>query len=250
MHAQPLWRTRASRLAAAVAALTLVLTTAVFLSANAAPPRVSAGTVSGTGTQTTTTTITATASATATATNTPPSGTPTPTPIFTCCEEKIRIRGDPQNVRITRQKNVLADDKITIQLDFELNLAWHCKKRQDQECRVYYEVTTNTTPWQERIKKEWVNIPWARVDETITTDPPIVKLCDGKDRQGTWKFTLKWVIESGKHVRHPNLAVRVLFPRGYRQKGTQYVFTFEVDGDRTKPRPELTLKQVKVIEPR
>ncbi len=223
----------------------LALTGNLF--AQAPPSQPASSTTPMTGTPTTT--ITATTSPTVSETPSTSTTTPTATPIFSCCEEKIMLDGTSPNVRVKPLKNVLTDTSMTIQLDFEVDLKWFCKKRDEKKCRVYYEVRTGTQSWQERVGGEWKNIPWARVDETIITGAPLERNCNGKAHNGTWTFTLKLVIQSGQNVRHPDLRVLLRFPDDMKHKGNQYNILMTVDAKRADPRPDVKIVKIRTIAP-
>jgi hypothetical protein len=205
-------------------------------------------------TETPSATLTGTSTATPSATDPPaatalPSPTPTNTSLFSCCERNIRLQATNPNVRVLPHKNKVEDTKITVTLDFEVDLAWFCRERPDTPCRAYYEVSTGTQPWQERFGKEWKKIAWARVNETITTQEPLKKKCDGKDHKGTWTFTLQWVIDSASDVRNEDLRVRLRFPKGFEKKGTEYTIIMSVNADRTKPRPVVQILKINTLPP-
>ena len=240
------------------------------LAAQAPPAKHNAYSVPHTGT-TTTDTVTATATETATETPTPtdtlsatdtatvtPTGTGTPTAtatptatrIFSCCEKDIELGDTNPNIRVKPHKNKLAPNQITITLDFEVDLKWFCRKRDEDKCRVYYEVSTGSQPWLERVNKEWKKIAWQRIDEKVIAAAPLERNCNGRNHKGTWTFSIVWVIQSGRHVQNPDLRVRLRFPEGFEKKGKQYTIVMSVDANRTDPRPEVKILRVIPIQPK
>lgn len=208
-------------------------------------------TATETPTPTNTLAATDTPTATRTATGTPsPTATPTGTRIFSCCEKDIELGDTNPNIRVKPHKNKLAPNQITITLDFEVDLKWFCRKRDEVKCRVYYEVSTGSQPWFEHVKKEWKKIPWQRVDETIIPAPPLERNCNGRNHKGTWTFSIVWVIQSGRHVQNPDLRVRLRFPEGMEKKGKQYTIVMSVDADRTDPRPTVKILRVTPFQPK
>lgn len=222
-------------------------------------PHTGTTTITTTATQSITATETATETPTGTntlaATDTPTStptatATPTGTRIFSCCEKEIQLGDTNPNIRVKAHKNQLAPNQITIALDFEVDLRWFCKKREVDKCRVYYEVSTGNQPWFRRVGKEWEKIPWQLVNETIITAPPLERNCNGKNHNGTWTFSIVWVIQSGRRVQNPDLRVRLRFPEGMEKKGKQYTFVLSVDATRTDPRPTVKILRIIPIEPK
>lgn len=155
-----------------------------------------------------------------------PSVSPSPSPsspTFSCCEHDIKVN----QVKALPQKTEQGVGKITVTIDYQLDIHWDCDKVPGKDCLAFYNIVLEDSNWQEFKAGKWVDIAAADIQESVITDSPLKVKCDGKKHKGTWGYTYIATVTTTNPIRNTSLVFDWDIPA---IKGTSYHAEYQVFG--------------------
>lgn len=148
---------------------------------------------------------------------------PSPSPTFSCCEHDIKVH----QVTVAPQNTGQGAGTIAVTINFNLDIGWGCNLDREKDCLAFYKITLENSNWQEFVGGKWVDIPAARITESIIPDPPLKVKCDGKNHKGTWSYAYIATITTTHKIQNTNLIFDWDIPA---MKGTSYHAEYQVSG--------------------